>query len=392
MWHDDVVGREATTAGENLLEQRARGSNMDPVYADMHAVVPSSPQEGTGMSGAAHVLSWAPRVPLTPCAGQTATAVLERMVTAALGHRGRTMLIGLLTILAFTAGASARRVHPVMHRQTLRRQILAAQRVMPQPVERMVAVGDSITKGDWDVDELGGWVTRLGTKLHAAYSQATFRLSNAGVDGDTTAGVLARLARDVLAPHPQLVIVSIGTNDFDDGVPRTQFAEQLQTLVRRLQAAPHAPIVILASMLPIAGQTPGQLVMERTYNDVIRRVAAAVRVGYLDLFDAWLGLGPSYLHALRHDAEHPNPIGYEWIASTTAAFLEAGYLDAQGRVMTPRIIPTCSPVLCGSSEESVRRNGTAITADGASQASRSPVLCSKRTTHLRTSRIKQLSL
>jgi lysophospholipase L1-like esterase len=292
------------------------------------------------------------------------------------------MLIGVLTILAFTAGASAHMVHPVVHRQTLGRQILAAPRVMPQPVERMVAVGDSITKGDWDVDEVGGWVTRLATKLHAAYPQATFRLDNAGVDGDTTAGVLARLARDVLAPHPQLVIVSIGTNDFDDGVPRTQFAEQLQTLVHRLQAAPHAPIVILASMLPIAGQTPGQLVMQRTYNDLIRRVAAAVRVGYLDLFDAWLGLGPSYLHALRHDAEHPNPIGYEWIASTTAAFLEAGYLDAQGRVMAPRVIPSCSPVLCGSSEESVRRNGTAISADGASRASRSPVLCSKRTTRL----------
>jgi lysophospholipase L1-like esterase len=133
-------------------------------------------------------------------------------------------------------------------------------------------------------------------------------------------------------------------------VPRTQFAQQLQTLVRRLQAVPQAPVVILASMLPIAGQTPGRLAAERAYNDVIRRVAAATHVGYLDLFDAWLGLGPSYLRALRHDSEHPNPIGYEWIAGTTAAFLEAGYLDAQGRVRAPRVIPTCSPVLCGSAE------------------------------------------
>jgi hypothetical protein len=193
MLHDDVVGRESTTASENTLEQGQRSSDRDPVYADMHGVVHSSQEEGTGMCGAAHALSWARRVPLTPCAGQTGTAVLQRMVTTALGRRGRTMLIGVLTILAFTAGASARMVHPVVHRQTLGRQILAAPRVMPQPVERMVAVGDSITKGDWDVDEVGGWVTRLATKLHAAYPQATFRLDNAGVDGDTTAGVLARL-------------------------------------------------------------------------------------------------------------------------------------------------------------------------------------------------------
>jgi lysophospholipase L1-like esterase len=240
-------------------------------------------------------------------------------------------------------------VRTAVHHQTPRRQVLAARRVLPQPVERMVAVGDSITKGDWDVDEAGGWVTRLATKLHTAYPHATFQLDNAGVDGDTTAGVLARLDRDVLAPYPQLVIVSIGTNDFDYGVPRTQFVEQLQAVVHRLCAAPQAPVVILASMLPIAGQTAGRLAAERAYNDVIRRVAAAARVGYLDLFDAWLGLGPSYLHALRHDTEHPNPIGYEWMASTTAAFLEAGYLNAQGRVIAPRVIPTCSLVLCGSS-------------------------------------------
>jgi lysophospholipase L1-like esterase len=225
----------------------------------------------------------------------------------------------------------------------------AARRVLPQPVERIVAVGDSITKGDWDVAQAGGWVTRLATKLRASYPQATFAVANAGVDGDTTAGVLARLDRDVLAPHPQLVLVSIGTNDFDSGVPRPQFAQQLQTLVQRLHAAPRAPVVILASMLPIAGQPPARLAAQRAYNDVIRRVAAATHVGYLDLFDAWLGLGPSYLHALRHDSEHPNPIGYEWLASTTAAFLEAGYLDAQGRVSAPRVLPTCSPVLCGAS-------------------------------------------
>jgi lysophospholipase L1-like esterase len=259
------------------------------------------------------------------------------------------MLIGVLTTLAFSGVTSARMVYPVVHRQTPRRQVLAAPHVMPQPVERMVAVGDSITKGDWDVEQPDGWVTRLATQLRAAYPQATFQLDNAGVDGGTTAGVLARLARDVLAPQPQLVLVSIGTNDFDYGVPRTQFAQQLQTLVQRLRAAPQAPVVILASMLPIAGQTAGRLAAERAYNDVIRRVAAATRVGYLDLFDAWLGLGPNYLQALRHDSEHPNPIGYEWMASTTAAFLKAGYLDAQGQVIAPRVIPTCSSVLCGSS-------------------------------------------
>jgi hypothetical protein len=94
------------------------------------------------------------------------------MVTATLASRVRAMLIGVLTILALT-GTSTRVVRAVMHQQTPRRQVLAAPRVLPQPGERMVAVGDSITKGDWDVDEAGGWVTRLATKLRMAYPHAT---------------------------------------------------------------------------------------------------------------------------------------------------------------------------------------------------------------------------
>jgi lysophospholipase L1-like esterase len=182
--------------------------------------------------------------------------------------------------------------------------------------------------------------------LRRTYPGTAFVVRNAGVDGDTTTGVLARLRRDVVVPRPSLVIVSVGTNDFDTGVPPRTFAAELHLLVGRLRAAPSAPVVVLASMLPIAGQTPARLSGERAYNDLIRRTAAAMHVGYLDLFDMWLALGRTYLHWLRHDSEHPNPLGYAWLASTTATFLEAGYLDGQGRIVAPSLTPTCSAVLC----------------------------------------------
>jgi lysophospholipase L1-like esterase len=216
----------------------------------------------------------------------------------------------------------------------------------PLPAQTIIAVGDSITKGDWDTAVGGGWVTRLHGKLRRTYPGTAFAVRNAGVDGDTTAGVLARLERDVLAPRPSLVIVSIGTNDFTARVPPRTFAAQLHLLVGRLRGAPSAPVVVLASMLPFAGLTRAQLAAERAYNDIIRRTAAATHVGYLDLFDMWLALGESYLHLLRHDSKHPNPLGYEWLASTTATFLEAGYLDGQGRIAAPSLTPTCSVVLC----------------------------------------------
>ena len=217
----------------------------------------------------------------------------------------------------------------------------------PLPAQTIVAVGDSITRGAWDTAVVGGWVTRLDHTLRHQYPTTAFVVRNAGVDGDTTAGVLARLDRDVLAPRPTLVMVSIGTNDFTAGVPPRTFAAELHLLVRRLHAAPSAPVVVLASMLPFDGLTRAQLVAERAYNDIIRRTAAVMHVGYLDHFDMWLALGQSYLHLLHHDSKHPNPLGYAWLASTTATFLEAGYLDGQGRIIAPSLPPTCSAVLCG---------------------------------------------
>jgi lysophospholipase L1-like esterase len=271
-------------------------------------------------------------------------------VSTAVPH-GRATLAAILAGLMLL-GTSTTLLPRHNHNVTRADRLAAAGGVglhAPLPAQTIVAVGDSITKGDWDTAVVGGWVTRLSDTLRRTYPGTAFVVRNAGVDGDRTAGVLARLARDVLARRPTLVIVSIGTNDFDGGVPPRTFAAELHLLAGRLRAAPSAPAVVLASMLPIAGLTPARLAAERAYNDSIRRTAAAMHVGYLDLFDMWLALGWSYLHLLRHDSEHPNPLGYAWLASTTATFLEAGYLDGQGRMVAPSMPPTCSAVLCSPS-------------------------------------------
>jgi len=130
-------------------------------------------------------------------------------------------------------------------------------------------------------------------------------------------------------------------------VPAALYEARLRTLVGRLRTSPQPPVVILAGLLPIAGQTSARLASERAYNAIIHRTAAATHVGYLDLFDIWLALGPTYLHALRQDAEHPNPLGYEFLAGVTSTFLQAGYLDARGRIVAPTMAPTCDPTLCG---------------------------------------------
>ncbi len=273
------------------------------------------------------------------------TSMLHTLRTPRLARKRIALCLGLISLLLVGASPA------LMHRG--HRERVAAHRAGARPVrvpansQTIVAVGDSITKGDWDTSVSGGWVTRLGAKLSEAYPHMRFVVRNAGVDGDTTAGLLARLSHDVLSYQPRLVLVSIGTNDFDDGVSPSTFELELHMTVGRLRAATNPPIVVLVSMLPIAAQLASRLVEQRRYNDIIRRTAAATGAGYLDLFDPWLALGSSYLHTLRHDTEHPNPIGYELLASTTAAFLEAGYLDGKGHIVAPAQPPTCDALVCG---------------------------------------------
>jgi hypothetical protein len=105
---------------------------------------------------------------------------------------------------------------------------------------------------------------------------------------------------------------------------------------------------VLLGLPPITALSPARLRVERTYTDVIRRVAVAARAAYLDQFDLWLALGPRYLHTLRHDTEHPNRFGYAFTAAAVAAFLEGAYLDDHGQIRPPPDPPTCFVVLCGS--------------------------------------------
>ena len=216
----------------------------------------------------------------------------------------------------------------------------------PAGAQVIVAVGDSITFGLHDRQQAGGWVARLADRLHIDYPGVAFNVVNAGVNGDTAAGVLKRLDHDVLAPKPRLVILSIGTNDFDYGVPTASFRYTLTRVITRLRAA-DVP-VLAVSMLPIAGLSPQKLAAESVYNATISRVAASTGAGYLDEFDRCLALGSAELKRLRDDAEHPNPIGYRLLAGSMAAFLETQYLTPYGQIMDPPDRPS-SDLMPGAS-------------------------------------------
>src|SRR6478609_7211568 len=80
----------------------------------------------------------------------------------------------------------------------------------------LLVVGDSVSAG-YGLTSGQGWVDMLSKKL--ASDGYRYRVVNASISGDTTAGGRARLPA-LLAQHkPDLVVIELGANDALRGLP-----------------------------------------------------------------------------------------------------------------------------------------------------------------------------
>jgi acyl-CoA thioesterase-1 len=97
----------------------------------------------------------------------------------------------------------------------------------------IVALGDSLTAG-YGLPEEVGFPAQLDAYLRARGRD--WRVVNAGVSGDTSAGGLARLDW-ALDDKPDLVIVELGANDGLRGLPAEAMEANLDRILSRLKAA-----------------------------------------------------------------------------------------------------------------------------------------------------------
>lgn len=106
----------------------------------------------------------------------------------------------------------------------------------------IVALGDSLTAG-WGVAPEEAYPAILERRL--AREGYAYRVVNAGVSGDTTAGGLRRVDW-VLRSGPEVVVVALGANDGLRGQPVAAMRDNLAAIVRRLVDA--GARVLLAGM------------------------------------------------------------------------------------------------------------------------------------------------
>ncbi len=110
----------------------------------------------------------------------------------------------------------------------------------------LVVLGDSLSAG-YGLRVEDGWVALLERRL--ASQGYGYRVVNASVSGETTAGGLARLPRVLDRQHPAIIVIELGANDGLRGLPLAELRRNLAELIARSRAA-GARVLLVGTRLP----------------------------------------------------------------------------------------------------------------------------------------------
>jgi acyl-CoA thioesterase I len=174
----------------------------------------------------------------------------------------------------------------------------------------VAALGDSLTAGlGVAADET--YPARLQARLER--EGYTYRVVNAGVSGDTTAGGLRRVDW-VLRARPEVVIVALGANDGLRGLPTTAMRANLVAIVDRLRVSGARVLLAGMRMPPNYGEAYTRD-FARVFPEVARQTGVAFMPFLLDGVAADSRLNQA-------DGIHPNAAGHAVIAERLWPYLE----------------------------------------------------------------------
>lgn len=114
-----------------------------------------------------------------------------------------------------------------------------------------LVVGDSISAA-FGLETSQGWVHLLQQRLDD--SEHDYRVVNASISGDTSAGGLARLPALLREHEPDIVILELGGNDGLRGQPPAQLKRNLAAMAEMSQEAGAKVLLLGMRMPPNLGQ------------------------------------------------------------------------------------------------------------------------------------------
>ena len=106
--------------------------------------------------------------------------------------------------------------------------------------------GDSLSAA-YNLAPEQGWVHLVGDRI--ARESLPWRVVNASISGETTAGGLRRMGEDLKRHKPSVVVIALGANDALRGLPVAGMRSNLEKMIRLAREA-HAEPVLVGLMIP----------------------------------------------------------------------------------------------------------------------------------------------
>ena len=153
--------------------------------------------------------------------------------------------------------------------------------------KKVLFFGDSITQAGV---QKGGYIDVLNNMIQQNGKADQFELVGAGIGGNKIYDLFLRMDKDVIAKHPDVVVIWVGVNDvwhkssFGTGTDFDKFGNFYDAVVKKIQATGAKVIVVTPAAIgernDYSNAQDGDLNM---YSGWIRKYAADNSLGLVDL-------------------------------------------------------------------------------------------------------------
>jgi lysophospholipase L1-like esterase len=215
---------------------------------------------------------------------------------------------------------------------SITRHLVAVSNRMETQTEELPLVGAAVCV---DRHEHRGWTAMLANRIHLAYPERRITYLNAGTGGHSSRQMLARFDADILAHHPDWLLLSAGVVEVrrnyqpDRASERVSLEEYVNNLTGMVTKAVNADMqVILLEPTPHARPVtdgPREVTLEdvntltRHYAIAMRQIAQETGVGFVSLFDEFLRI------------EHQ-------LADDTSLYADEVHLNARGDLLYSQLV------------------------------------------------------
>lgn len=173
----------------------------------------------------------------------------------------------------------------------------AGSAVAAAPAPVVLVVGDSLS-AEYGLKAGDGWVALLQKRLAA--QKKPYRVVNASISGDTTAGGRSRLPAALRMHQPAIVILELGGNDALRGLPLSSTRDNLLAMARAAEAAGAKLVVVGMQVPPNYGASYG-----KEFAGLFEEVAKQTRAGLVPFLLKGVADRPDAMDWFQADRIHP---------------------------------------------------------------------------------------